>query len=101
MRTYPHTLKCPITLMHHVLINKYCIYFAGIAFICDAGTIKQSDIFCQEWLNSHNYPGSRWLERREGVVPMSGVNFHTYPFSLSFKVLDKYYLIPLKKGPMT
>ena len=27
-----------------MLINKYCIYFAGNAFICDAGTIKLSDI---------------------------------------------------------
>ena len=34
--------------MHHVLI-KYCtlksIYFAGIAFVCDACAIKLSDIF--------------------------------------------------------
>ena len=28
----------------YVLINKYFIYVAVIAFICDEGTIKQSDI---------------------------------------------------------
>ena len=32
---------------------------------------------------------------------MSDVNFDKYPFSLSFKVLDKYYSIPLEKWPMT
>ena len=47
-RTYtPYTLKCPIWFMHHVLIT-YCtlksIYFAGIAFVCDAGAIMLSDI---------------------------------------------------------
>ena len=47
-RTYtPQTLKCPIWFMHHLLIT-YCtlksIYFAGIAFFCDAGAIKLSDI---------------------------------------------------------
>ena len=47
-RTYtPPTLKCPIWFMHHVLIT-YCtlksIYFAEIAFICDVGTIKLTDI---------------------------------------------------------
>ena len=34
-------------------------------------------------------------------MPMSDVNFNKYPFSLSFKALDKYYIIPLEKGPMT
>ena len=48
LRTYtPLTLKCPILFMQHVLIT-YCtlksIYFAGIAFICDVGTIKLTDI---------------------------------------------------------
>ena len=47
-RTYtPYILKCPIWFMHHVLIT-YCklksIYFAGIAFVCDAGAIMLSDI---------------------------------------------------------
>ena len=47
-RTYtPQTLKCPIWFMHHVLIT-YCtlksIYFAEIAFICDVGAIKLTDI---------------------------------------------------------
>ena len=40
-------LKCPIWFMHHVLII-YCtlksIYFAEIAFICDVGAIKLTDI---------------------------------------------------------
>ena len=51
----------------------------------------------------HNCSGSRRSERRGGggVVPMSDVNFNKYPFSQSFKVLDKYYLIPLEKGPTT
>ena len=31
--------------MHNVLIDKYCIYFAGIEFICNAGTIKLSKMF--------------------------------------------------------
>ena len=46
-RYTPQTLKGPIWFMHHVLIT-YCtlksIYFAGIAFICDEGAIKQSNI---------------------------------------------------------
>ena len=32
---------------------------------------------------------------------MSDVYFSEYPFSLSFKVLDKYYLTPLEKRSMT
>ena len=44
---YPQTLKCPIWFMHHVLIT-YCtlksIYFAEIAFICDVGAIKLTDV---------------------------------------------------------
>ena len=43
----PYTLKCPIWFMHRVLVT-YCtlksIYFAGIAFVCDAGAIMLSDI---------------------------------------------------------
>ena len=43
----PQTLKCPIWFMHQVLIT-YCtlksIYFAEIAFICDVGAIKLTDI---------------------------------------------------------
>ena len=43
----PQTLKCPIWFMHHVLIT-YCtlksISFAEIAFICDIGAIKLTDI---------------------------------------------------------
>ena len=31
---------------------------------------------------------------------MSDVNFDKCPLSLSFKVLDKYYLIPLVKRPI-
>ena len=34
-----------------------------------------------------------------GVVSMSNVNFD--PCGLSLKVLEKYYFIPLEKGPMT
>ena len=30
--------------MRHDYIDKYCIRFAGIAFICDAGIIELSDI---------------------------------------------------------
>ena len=52
--------------MHHVLINKYYIYFAGIEFICDAGTIKLPDISLQEWLNSHKYLGSIDGQRGRG-----------------------------------
>ena len=44
---YPQPLKCPIWFMHHVLIT-YCtlrsIYFAEIAFICDVGAIRLTDI---------------------------------------------------------
>ena len=29
------------------------------------------------------------------------VRCQLYPFSLSFKFFDKYYPIPLEKGPMT
>ena len=35
-----------------------------------------------------------------GVVPMSDVNFDVYPLSLSFKVLDENYFIPLEKVPI-
>ena len=45
--------------MHHVLIT-YCtlksIYFAGIAFVCDVGAMKLSNILlCHEGLNLHIY----------------------------------------------
>ena len=44
LTTYaPQTLKCPILVTHHILINN-CIYLGGITFICDAGTINLSDI---------------------------------------------------------
>ena len=36
-----------------------------------------------------------------GVVPMSVVHFNEYPCSLSSKVLDDYFVVPLEKGPMT
>ena len=46
--------------MHHVLIA-HCslksIYFAEIAFICDVGAIKLTDI---GRVNPHNYSGFRW-----------------------------------------
>ena len=34
-------------------------------------------------------------------MPMSDSNFNKYPCSLSLKVLDRYYLIPLEKETMT
>ena len=34
------------------------------------------------------------------VLPLSDVNYDEYPFSLSFQVLEKYYLILLGKRPM-
>ena len=40
---YAIDLNYPIYLMHHVLVT-YCIYFVGIAFICDTGTVRLSDI---------------------------------------------------------
>ena len=44
---YPLYFKMPYLFMHHVMIT-YCtlksIYFAGIAFVCDAGAIMLSDI---------------------------------------------------------
>ena len=49
---YSQTLKCPILLMHHVLIDKYCIYVAEIAFICFAGTMKLPDIFSVRMIKS-------------------------------------------------
>ena len=63
---------------------------------------------CQEWLNPQNHSGSRWSERRRGVgggrwwwaVPMSDGNVDVYPLSLSFKVLDENYFIPLEKVPI-
>ena len=33
-------------------------------------------------------------------MPVLDDNFDKYSFSKSFKILDKYYLIPLEKGPM-
>ena len=67
---YPYTLKCPIWFMHHVLIT-YCtlksIYFAGIAFVCDAGALMLSDICSVR--NPHNYSGFRKLGGRGELCP--------------------------------
>ena len=46
------------------MLIKYCtlknIYFAGIAFICNADAVKLSYICCQEGFSPHNCSGSIW-----------------------------------------
>ena len=56
--------------MQHVLIT-YCIYLAGIAFICGAGAIKLSDILlCQAYIkgSEHRQIHSQY------ALGISGVN---------------------------
>ena len=74
----------------------YCtlksIYFAGIAFICDAGAIKLSDI-CS--VRKGLIPTSTQALVRSGrrggggVVSMSDINSNKHPSCLSWQVLDK------------
>ena len=80
--------------MHHVFIT-YCtlknIYFAGIAFICDAGAIKLSDI-CS--VRKGLIPTSTQALARSGrggggFMSMSNINSNKHPSCLSWQVLDK------------
>ena len=76
--------------MQHVLIT-YCtlksIYFAEIAFICDVGAIKLTDICCQEGLfpTTTQALDSLCVGGGGGAFSMSDVNSDNYP-SQSFKL---------------
>ena len=74
---YPTDFKMPY-FAHASCVDYLLLFIAGVSFMCDAGAIKLSDInlLCQEWLNPHNYLGSRWSERR-GVNALPDVNFNT------------------------